>query len=119
MPRLIERPTIVEAAGESTVELFSWLVWCHPDYQIAEAREWITRQIEAFREGTEFQFVIVSESSGFLGGCGLSDLNPVHRLAEKAGAERKGIVRSRLLLHDRFHDAVLHSIIRSSFSTSR
>lgn len=41
------------------------------------------------------------------------------RVAEKAGAHREGIARSRLLLHGRFHDAVLYSIIRSSHRPSR
>lgn len=33
------------------------------------------------------------------------------RVAEKAGALREGILRNRLLLHDRLHDAVMHSLI--------
>jgi RimJ/RimL family protein N-acetyltransferase len=34
------------------------------------------------------------------------------RVAEKAGAVREGVLRSRLLVHGRRHDAVMHSIIR-------
>jgi RimJ/RimL family protein N-acetyltransferase len=33
-------------------------------------------------------------------------------VAEKAGALREGILRSRLLVHGRFHDAVMFSLIR-------
>ncbi len=34
------------------------------------------------------------------------------RVAEKAGAVREGILRSRLLLHGRMHDAVMFSFVR-------
>jgi RimJ/RimL family protein N-acetyltransferase len=158
-------PHLFEAARESTVEVFPWLPWCHSAYRVEEAREWVASQVEAYRRRTEFQFVIVSENSRFLGGCGLNQLIPIHRVAnlgywvrtsasgcgvapgavralsdwafsntdlerleilaavenrrsqrvaEKAGAHREGISRSRLLLHGRFHDAVVYSIICSS-----
>jgi ribosomal-protein-serine acetyltransferase len=34
------------------------------------------------------------------------------RVAEKAGAFREGVLRSRLLLHEQFHDAVMFSFVR-------
>jgi RimJ/RimL family protein N-acetyltransferase len=36
------------------------------------------------------------------------------RVAEKARAAREGVARSRLRLHEKFHDAVVYSIIRPS-----
>lgn len=33
------------------------------------------------------------------------------RAAEKAGAREEGVLRNRLLMHDRYHDAVMHSFI--------
>jgi RimJ/RimL family protein N-acetyltransferase len=35
------------------------------------------------------------------------------RVAEKAGAEREGVLRDRLILHGEPHDAVIYSITRS------
>jgi len=35
------------------------------------------------------------------------------RVAEKAGAQREGILRARLLLHGTPHDAVMYSILRT------
>jgi RimJ/RimL family protein N-acetyltransferase len=35
------------------------------------------------------------------------------RAAEKAGAVREGVLRSRLRLHDRQHDAVVYALVRS------
>jgi len=37
------------------------------------------------------------------------------RAAEKAGASREGVLRARLLLHGRPHDAVMYSIVRSAW----
>jgi len=34
------------------------------------------------------------------------------RVAEKAGAIREGVLRSRLLLHGRMHDAVMLAFVR-------
>ena len=35
------------------------------------------------------------------------------RVAEAVGAHREGVLRSRLLVHGEFHDAVMYSIVRS------
>jgi RimJ/RimL family protein N-acetyltransferase len=33
------------------------------------------------------------------------------KVAEKAKAKREGVLRNRLLLHDRSHDAVMYSLV--------
>lgn len=33
------------------------------------------------------------------------------RVAEKAGARREGVLRNRLILHGKLHDAVMHSLV--------
>lgn len=38
------------------------------------------------------------------------------RVAERAGAAFEGTLRRRLLLHDRFHDAHLYSLVRSDLT---
>jgi ribosomal-protein-serine acetyltransferase len=160
---------LFEAARESTADVYPWLSWCHPEYKISEAHEWITRQVELFAKGIQYEFVIFSEAQEFLGACGLSHLDMINRsanlgywirtsaagrgiaataarsavewafskteierieivaavtnkrsqtVAEKTGAVREGIARSRLFVHDRFHDAVVYSIIKSSWSAT-
>jgi len=37
------------------------------------------------------------------------------RAAEKAGASREGVLRARLLVHGRPHDAVMYSIVRAAW----
>lgn len=39
---------------------------------------------------------------------------PSQRVAERAGAFREGVLRRRLVLHGRAHDAVLYSIVRGA-----
>jgi RimJ/RimL family protein N-acetyltransferase len=34
------------------------------------------------------------------------------RVAEKSGAQREGLLRNKLLLHERSHDAIVYSLIR-------
>jgi ribosomal-protein-serine acetyltransferase len=154
-----------QAARESTREVYPWLPWCHPRHSLDDARSWIREQVEARARATAFQFVILSRSGDFLGGCGLNHIDETdrranlgywvrtsaagkgvapaavralsswaftntglerleivaaagnlrsQRAAEKAGATREGVARSRLLLHEKFHDAVVYSIVRSS-----
>jgi len=154
-----------QAARESTREVYPWLPWCHPGHSLDDARSWISKQVEARVCGTAFEFVIISLSGDFLGGCGLNHINETdrranlgywvrtsaagqgvataavralstwaftntqlerleivaaagnlrsQRVAEKAGAAREGVARSRLRLHEKFHDAVVYSIVRSS-----
>ena len=41
------------------------------------------------------------------------------RVATRAGAVREGVLRSRLLVHGQFQDAVMHSIVRSAWRPER
>ena len=116
-----------------------------------------------FEQGTAFEFAIVSADGGYLGGCGLNQIDKTncranlgywvrssatrlgvattavrairdwafdrtglirleiviavgnfasHRVAEKAGAIREGILRRRLVLHGVAHDATMFSFTR-------
>jgi RimJ/RimL family protein N-acetyltransferase len=153
-----------EAALESVAEVQPWLAWCHEGYSIAEARQWVARQADLARSGSEHQFAIFDESGRFLGGCGINQVNDANRfanlgywvrtsatgrgvapaavslvaeyafratglvrleivcaekntrsqrVAEKVGAVREGLLRSRLLLPAGPVDAVMYSLLRS------
>jgi ribosomal-protein-serine acetyltransferase len=67
------------AARESVAEVHPWLPWCHPEYSMAEAVEWVTSQARLAAEGREFAFAIVGEDGRFLGGCGVNQINSIHR----------------------------------------
>ena len=67
-----------EAARESVAEVFPWLAWCHAQYSMAEAVEWIRSRNQLAAEGLEYAFAIVGDDGRFLGGCGVNQINRIH-----------------------------------------
>lgn len=161
--QLGDAEAIQVAALESVAEVYPWMAWCHARYTLDEARQWVSLQIEAARQRTAFEFVIVGEDGRLLGGCGINQINPMNRfanlgywvrtsaagrgvapcavrqvaayafretdlirleivvavgnrrsqrVAEKVGATREGVLRSRLLLPSGPSDAVMYSLVR-------
>lgn len=71
-----------EAARSSRAEIGQWLTWCHRDYGLADAEAFVTSRAAAWSRSEEFAFAITRESDGrFLGGCGLNEINKLHRCA--------------------------------------
>ena len=68
------------AARESVAEVFPWLGWCHPQYSIDEAREWVSAQELLAKQGSEYAFGIWSEGR-YLGGCGINQISKANRFA--------------------------------------
>jgi len=151
------------AIQESVAEVGVWMPWCHAGYSLEEARSWIATQQELTRQGLAYDFSIRSETGGYLGGCGVNQINRVNlfanlgywvrssamgrgvapaaarlvaehvfratdlvrleivcavgnvrsqRVAEKVGAQREGVLRSRVLIPSGPSDAVMYSLIR-------
>jgi ribosomal-protein-serine acetyltransferase len=46
-----------------------------------EAENWATSQAIAFKQGKEYEFVVIDGSGRFLGGCGLNHINFADRIA--------------------------------------
>jgi ribosomal-protein-serine acetyltransferase len=152
------------AVVESAAELGRWLGWAHAGYSREDARSWIETQRELNRQGLAHSFAIRGAAGGYLGGCGVNQLNAANRfanlgywvrssamgrgvapaavrlvadhvfretnlvrleivcavgnvrsqrVAEKAGAVREGVLRSRLVIPGGISDAVMHSLIRN------
>lgn len=76
-----DAPALWEAARESLAELGPWMPWCHAEYSIEESRSWLEMQVTAFREGSAYEFAIVSSDGGYLGACGLNQVDKVNRRA--------------------------------------
>jgi RimJ/RimL family protein N-acetyltransferase len=74
-------PLLFEAATESVDTVYRWLPWCHPGYALDEARAWVAEQTVAFEKGEEYDFVIVSPSGRFAGGCGIDLIDRTNRRA--------------------------------------
>jgi len=87
---------LFNAAAESIEQIFPWLPWCHPGYSLDESRSWITHCDAAWTAGAEYNFAIVDQADGFLGGCGLNQLKREHRIANlgywvRTSATGKGV----------------------------
>jgi ribosomal-protein-serine acetyltransferase len=94
--RADDAPALFEAAVESTADVFPWLPWCHPAYTLDESRAWIAHCDAAWEAGIEYQFAIVDSTDRVLGGCGLNQLQPDHRVANlgywvRTSATRHGV----------------------------
>lgn len=87
---------VLEAARESTAQIFPWMPWCHPAYSLDESRTWIEHCEKAWEQETEYHFVIVDDANLVLGGCGLNQLRPEHRVANlgywvRTSATKRGV----------------------------
>ena len=72
---------LVEAARESWREVQPFGPWCRPDFSAEDARMWIESQIAAFRNGSAFEFAVLSPEGELLGGCGVNSVEWVNRRA--------------------------------------
>ena len=69
-----------QAVQESVAEVQPWLSWCHPGYSRADAADWAEAQARLAAAGSrELAFAIVGQDGRFLGGCGVNQVNGVHR----------------------------------------
>jgi RimJ/RimL family protein N-acetyltransferase len=87
---------LCEAARESIGEVYRWLDWCHPQYSMTEAQEWIRTRAPLAAEGREYTFAIVGADGRLLGGCGLNQINRIHRFGNvgywvRTSATRRGM----------------------------
>ncbi|MDJ0569008.1 MAG: GNAT family N-acetyltransferase [Pleurocapsa sp. MO_192.B19] len=64
-------PQLFEAIKVSTDRVYPWLPWCHPNYTIAETKEWLKTRPQCWNEGKEFGFSIRNRQDRIVGGCGI------------------------------------------------
>lgn len=154
---------LYNAVRGSLAELLPWVYFAYEDYTLKETRKWLKTHPKNRKKGIEYNFAIFDEKDGtFLGGCWLSRVDYVNKLAdlgywirkgytgrgaataatlllakwgfkelklnrieilvatgnkpslrvaEKVGAHREGILRRRIVLRDKVHDAVMFSLV--------
>jgi RimJ/RimL family protein N-acetyltransferase len=71
---------LYESARASIADVHPWLPWCHPNYPLDEARQWIAKQEQAWDARKEFSF-LVEDALGvgkLLGGVGLNQFDWTH-----------------------------------------
>jgi RimJ/RimL family protein N-acetyltransferase len=105
---LLDVEPLFLAICESKTELMQWMPWCHVDYRIEETKTWIEQCRSAWTEGRSYNFAIYDRRSGqILGGCGVDEINPVHRLANlgywvRTSATGQNVATEAALLAARF-----------------
>jgi RimJ/RimL family protein N-acetyltransferase len=73
---------LFEAARSSVASVGRWLPWCHADYDMADARAWISHCQDGWSRGEHFAFPIFElDTDELLGGAGLNQRNRQHRSA--------------------------------------
>jgi len=93
---------LFEAGRESIAEVGRWLPWCHPDYALRDAREWVAFARAQFECDGEYHFAVValdpelSTPGAILGGVGLNELRRPHGVANlgywvRTGAAGRGV----------------------------
>lgn len=71
---------LFEAISKSKDELSVWLPWCHPGYNIEETKDWVKFQQKAWDEKLEYSFAVFDADNDLVGGCGLNQMNPIHKI---------------------------------------
>jgi len=110
-------PALYESVRESMDDLIAWMPWCHSNYSMAEARDWVEKQIAAFEARDEFHFAIIVGDEGLAGVCGLNGISLNNRLANlgywvRSSRARRGIATeaTRLLADWAFRNTDLHRL---------
>lgn len=87
---------LFKAARDSIDEVYPFLPWCHPNYEIHESRGWLETVQKDWESRSGFAFLIRDRDDGrVLGGCGLSriDEHPVANMGYwvRTGATGRGV----------------------------
>ncbi len=77
--RVEDAPAMFGAVRESMDDLIRWMPWCHQDYSLQESKSWLRTQVQAFNERKWFEFAIVDPGGGYLGQCGLNQIDEANR----------------------------------------
>lgn len=73
---------LFEAVRESLEHLSPWMPWCHPEYCVEEAAEWIKFCEAAWDAKVEYNFLIENAASGdFIGTAGLNNFDALNKRA--------------------------------------
>ena len=72
------------------------MAWCHAQYSTEEAVEWIRSRAPLAAAGREYTFAIIDGNGRILGGCGVNQMNRIHRFGNlgywvRTSATRRGV----------------------------
>ena len=105
---VMDTKVLYEAVRESINDISPWMPWCNENYAIDDSKKWIECSINAWSNGTEYNFAIIDRTdSTFIGGCGLNNIDKNHHIANlgywvRNSRKRAGIASSVVELLARF-----------------
>ena len=110
--------SIFEAVNESIAQVSQWMPWCSSDYSLEDSKSWCESRDDAWKKGTEYDFVIIDNLNNLtLGVCGLNHINVEERFANlgywvRASRTRQGIAAAvvPMIAKFGFDDLKLHRI---------
>ena len=73
---------VYEAVMESHAELAPWMPWCHDNFSLKDAEEWVAGRPGAWDANEEWSFVIVDQDDRILGAAGMHRFNLYDGVAE-------------------------------------
>lgn len=80
--RAEDAPALHAAVRESIDSLARWLDWCHPDYGLADAEQWIEICTRGWQSGDQYAFAVFEAATAcFLGAVGISQINHRYNFA--------------------------------------
>jgi RimJ/RimL family protein N-acetyltransferase len=106
--RATDAQALFGAVQESVNEICAWMVWCRPDYSLADSERFISSSAAQWEAGARYNFKIFDPRSGSLmGSIGLSAICLTHRFANvgywvRTGMTRRGVASAALRLAARF-----------------
>jgi ribosomal-protein-serine acetyltransferase len=68
------------AVRESMAELSPWMAWCHPQYSLAEASQWVGAQQDLARQRQAYAFGVWRDGQ-YVANCGINQINTANRFA--------------------------------------
>jgi RimJ/RimL family protein N-acetyltransferase len=78
-----DAPAFAAAARTSLETVGKWLPWCHAEYSLLEAEQWMEACARNLAAGTAFSMGIFAEDeSALLGGIGINQINREHHFGQ-------------------------------------
>jgi RimJ/RimL family protein N-acetyltransferase len=78
-----DAPAFAAAARASFETVGKWLPWCHAEYSLLEAEQWMETCMRNLAAGTAFSMGIFTEDeSALLGGIGINQINREHHFGQ-------------------------------------
>jgi RimJ/RimL family protein N-acetyltransferase len=96
---------------ESALHLQSWMSWCHKNYSVEDAQQWISLCIDNWETKTEFRDHGLQRVEINV----LTNNHASNKVAQKIGSLLEGTFRNKLYHNDKSYPANCYSIVPTDY----